>query len=66
MWDKRDIILFLAGAEAFHTLTHIVLALSDSLPIRFFSLSWTKQLNMIGIVINALITALLIWWVSIL
>jgi len=64
MWSTRDIILFLAGAEAFHTLSHIVIAFSGLLPIKICSITWTKQLNVLGIVINALITAGLLWWIS--
>lgn len=65
MWIKRDIILFLAGAQTFHTLSHILLAFSGSLPIRFFNFWWTKQLNILGIIINMAVTAALFYWLSI-
>lgn len=64
MWTKKDIIIFLAGAEAFHTLSHIVINFSGLLPITLFSITWTQSLNMLGIVINALITVGLLWWAS--
>lgn len=60
----RDILIFLAGAEAFHTLTHLIFQFARVLPIKFFSINWTYQLNMWGIIINGLITVGLFWWIS--
>lgn len=64
MCSKRDVVLFFAGAEAFHTLSHIVLKFMDVLPIQFLSINFTQQLNMVAIIINAIITAGLLWWAS--
>lgn len=64
MFNKRETIIFFAGAEAFHTLSHILFAFTGTLPIRIFSFNWTGQLNSAGIVINALVTAALLWWAS--
>jgi hypothetical protein len=64
MWTQRDIILFFAGFEAFHTLSHIMIGYLNILPIKFLSITWTQQLNLWGIVINAFITVGLLWWAS--
>lgn len=65
MFRKRDVVVFLAGAEAFHTLAHIVIAYSGTLPIKFFFIEWTSQLNLYyGIGLNALVTIALLWWAS--
>jgi len=63
MWSTRDIVLFFAGAEFFHTLSHIFFAFSGMLPIHFLFITWGQQLNLIfGIIGNALITGGLLWW----
>jgi hypothetical protein len=64
MWSKRDIIIFLAGAQAFHTLSHMLLGVSGSLPLRFFSITLGQNLNLIAIIINALATIGLLLWAS--
>lgn len=63
-FSNKEWIIFFAGAEAFHTLSHILLGYLHVLPIKFFSITWTKQLNYLGIIINALITVGLLWWAS--
>lgn len=62
MCSKRDVIVFLAGASAFHTLSHIFIAYLGILPLTFLSIEWTQQLNIFAIVLNALITLALLWW----
>lgn len=62
MWTTKEILLFFAGAEAFHTLSHVFFALSGMLPIRFWGITWTQQSNIIAIVVNAAVTAGLLWW----
>jgi hypothetical protein len=64
MWETRDIVIFLAGAEVFHTLSHILFNYSGTLPVHFWFINWTKQLNLWGIIINALITLGLFWWIA--
>jgi len=64
MLSKRDIIIFFAGAEAFHTLVHILFSMAGTLPIKFFNFLLTPQLNMFAIVLNAIITIGLIWWAA--
>lgn len=60
----RDFIIFIAGAEFFHTLSHIILPFFISLPLDLNFMILTKQLNFWVIIINALITILLLWWAS--
>lgn len=59
----KDVLVFFAGAEAFHTLSHIWLGLSGMLPmeIRFPSITITQGLNVFAILVNALVTAGLLY-----
>lgn len=64
MFSFRDLIVFLAGAEFFHTISHIIMHYFIVLPIstKFFIL--TPTLNIWAIIINAVITGALLWWAS--
>jgi hypothetical protein len=64
MFSKKEWIIFFEGAEAFHTLSHIVIAWAGVLPIHFFFIDWTQHLNMWGIGINAVVTLGLLYWAS--
>lgn len=64
MCSKRDTLIFLAGAQTFHTLSHIIINFTDTLPIKFFSIMWTQQLNVFAIILNALVAVGLFWWIS--
>lgn len=64
MFTTREIAIFLAGAQTFHTLSHILIMYTGSLPIKVFSFSWTKDWNLGAIMINLAITAALFWWIS--
>ena len=59
----RDALVFFAGAEAFHTLSHVWLGLSGMLPmeIQFPSITITQDLNVFVIVVNALVTVGLLY-----
>lgn len=64
MFSNKELVIFLAGAEAFHTLSHIFLCCMHILPLKLFTITWTKQLNRAAIVINAVITVGLLWWAT--
>lgn len=64
MWSKKDFIIFFAGVEAFHTISHIIVAATGVLPLQFTFITWTQQLNIIAIIVNAIITGGLLWWAS--
>ncbi len=64
MFSKKEIIIFLAGAEASHTISHIFINYLGILPLHFLWINWTQQLNVFAIIANAVITALLLWWAS--
>ena len=64
MWSKKNVVIFCAGAQAFHTLSHIVIKYAGMLPVKIFSIALTQQLNMWAIVINAVITLVLLWWAA--
>lgn len=59
----RDALVFFAGAEAFHTLSHIWLSMSGMLPmeISFPPMTITQNLNVFAIVVNALVTVGLLY-----
>ena len=64
MFDNRDIIIFFAGAQAFHTLSHIALYLCVRFPMKLSFMTFTTTLNLWAIVINAVSTVALLWWAS--
>lgn len=64
MYSLREIIIFCAGAQAFHTCTHIAFMFSGSLPIKIWGINFTSLLNLGAIIINGLSTIALIWWAA--
>lgn len=58
----KEWVIFFAGAEAFHTFSHIIFYFSGALPVTFYTIVVTQQLNLWAIIINAVITILLLWW----
>ena len=66
MCTLRDTVVFVAGAEFFHTLSHVAFHFMMVFPMTFtmhakvFEL--TSSLNNLAIAVNALITILLILW----
>ena len=62
MWTKREVIIFFAGFEAFHTLSHLTLSVSGQLPMRVLGFTLTAGRNAWAIAVNAAITAALLWW----
>jgi hypothetical protein len=59
MW--RDIVVFAAGAEAFHTLVHFFLPYYVKFPIETPFLSLTSSMNVWALIINGAITVALLW-----
>lgn len=62
MFSLRDFVIFLAGAEFFHTLSHFLLFYFLKLPMDMKVVVLTPSLNIWAIVINGIITILLLWW----
>lgn len=60
MIKSRDIVVFLAGAEFFHTLSHLVLQFSVNFPWQTKYMLVTGALNNWAITINAVITVVLL------
>lgn len=56
MYTKRDLAIFAAGALASHTLSHIILQFSHTLPLHVFSHTFTSSMNVVAILINAFAT----------
>lgn len=61
-FKKRDIVIFFAGAEAFHTFIHILAAFLFKFPVAMKGWHFNATLNAWAIVINAVITVGLFWW----
>lgn len=64
MLKLRDVVIFFAGAEFFHTLSHVILPYFISLPLNMGFMMFTHTLNIGAIVINAVLTIVLLWWAS--
>lgn len=63
MCTKKEVVIFAAGAEAFHTFAHLVFygyGLSFKLPWMTVTPKW----NLVAFLINLTITASLLYWVS--
>lgn len=50
---KKEVAKFLAGAMAWHALTHLMLAFSDALPFTVFGITMTPTTNLAGVVVWA-------------
>lgn len=64
MFKLRDVVIFVAGAEFFHALSHVILPYFVSLPIDMKFMILTPTINVWAIVINTVITVALLWWAS--
>lgn len=64
MLKLRDVVIFFAGAEFFHTISHIILPYFITLPIDMKFIVFTSTINIWAVVINAIITIALLWWAS--
>lgn len=64
MWSKKEIIIFFAGAQAFHTFSHFFMWAINFPVFQYFSWTITPQFLFLSGIINALITAVLLWWAS--
>lgn len=64
MVSFRDFIVFLSGAEFFHTLVHVFLHYYEPLPLDLKITVLTPEFNNWSIIINFLITIALMWWAS--
>lgn len=63
MWSKRDWVLFFAGFEAFHTLSHVVIAYLGTTPIRYlYPAGGWQGVNTAVILVNLAITIALVYW----
>lgn len=58
----RDVVIFFAGAEFFHTLSHVILPYFVHLPLETSIMTLTSSINTAAILINGIITIALLWW----
>lgn len=58
----RDFVIFLAGAEFFHTISHLFMPYLVEFPFQTNFIVLTTENNLHYTVINAVITIILIWW----
>jgi hypothetical protein len=64
MFKFKNLIIFLAGASFFHTISHIVVPYIVILPFPTRFIEWTPSLNAWAIGINAAVTVILLLWAS--
>jgi hypothetical protein len=62
MFSLRDVLIFFAGAQFFHTLSHILLPFFVKLPMDMAGITVTETLNMWAIIINGILMIGLLWW----
>lgn len=62
MFSLKNVLIFLAGAEFFHTLSHILLPFFVELPLETKVVHLTSTFNIWAIIINAIMTLALLWW----
>lgn len=62
MVKLRDVVIFFAGAEFFHTISHIILPYFIRLPIDMKFMVLTSTINVWAVIINVIITIILLWW----
>jgi hypothetical protein len=54
--------MFFAGAQLFHTLGHVVIALTHTLPIHIFGWNYTQHTNAYITLVNLAVAVWLVWW----
>ena len=64
MVPLKELVIFLAGAQAFHTISHALLPAMVQMPmqLKWPHRSFTTRWNRVAIGINAVVTALLLIW----
>lgn len=62
MFKLRDVVIFFAGVEFFHTISHLVLPYFMTLPIDMKFMVLTPTINMWIVITNAIITIALLFW----
>ncbi len=64
MFTFRDVVVFFAGFEFFHTLSHLLMGYFVELPLHTKFMVLTPSWNTWAIIINGIITILLLWWAA--
>ena len=64
MCTKKQALIFLAGAETFHTFVHVCIAFMGQFPYQMPWMTLTQTLNVWAIAVNAAITIGLLYWAS--
>lgn len=62
MITLRDVVIFFAGFQFFHTIDHLIIPFYIKLPYDLGFMVLTPTINFWAIIINAFITLLLLWW----
>ena len=58
----KSIVIFLAGAEFFHTISHMMMPYFIKLPLHMHHMVFTPSMNVWAVGVNAAITIALLWW----
>jgi len=62
MCTLRDVVVFLAGAETMHAVSHVFMHYYVTFPFHTSLVEVTSQMNNIGMIVNAVVAVLLIVW----
>lgn len=62
MCTLRDTVVFLAGAEAMHTLSHVMMHFYMTFPLQVGHWMVSSNMNNWGMIVNGVITVLLLFW----
>lgn len=63
MISLRDKLIFCAGAEFLHTISHFILYVSG-ITMKVWGINCTPALNLWSALFNGAVTVGLLWWVS--
>lgn len=64
MFSLKNVLIFLAGAAFFHTLSHILLPIYLDLPLQIKGMVFTSTMNNWAIAFSGAVTVVLLWFAS--
>lgn len=62
MCALRDVVVFFAGVETMHAVSHVFMHYYVTLPLHTSFVEITAHMNNVAIVVNAVVAVLLIVW----
>lgn len=62
MWTLKEVVIFLSGAQTFHTFSHFFMYYVGFPPFQYYSWTITPQFIFWTGALNIVITLALFWW----